>query len=281
MLRNIISTDRLNGWAAGLVLLVGAALLAAAGPRGLGALAARPSRPVILELGRGQRPDSAALTIAIEALERATSWRGSAPNTYGDLALLKLERARREVADPEFALSEIEAGVSAQRVSLALAPSSASGWARLVYAEQLREEKLRAQQAWALNLDGPPDGPSDGAPAEIMPHPLVASRLAQKAAALEALEMAFLTRDLSFSLVRFRLGAALARWSELPPWMQRAARAEILQLTRYGRRGMEALVDFYLAPPGPQAVELIERELADDPKREAFFIKRLNRRRSS
>jgi hypothetical protein len=285
MLRNIISTDRLNGWAAGLVLLVGAALLAAAGPRGLGALAARPSRPVILELGRGQRPDSAALTIAIEALERATSWRGSAPNTYGDLALLKLERARREVADPEFALSEIEAGVSVQRVSLALAPSSASGWARLVYAEQLREEKLRAQQAWALNPDGPPDGPSegasDGAPAEIMPHPLVASRPAQKAAALEALEMAFLTRDLSFSLVRFRLGAALARWSELPPWMQRAARAEILQLTRYGRRGMEALVDFYLAPPGPQAVELIERELAADPKREAFFIKRLNRRRSS
>jgi len=289
MLRNIISTDRLNGWAAGLVLLVGAALLAAAGPRGLGALAARPSRPVILELGRGQRPDSAALTIAIEALERATSWRGSAPNTYGDLALLKLERARREVADPEFALSEIEAGVSVQRVSLALSPSSASGWARLVYAEQLREEKLRAQQAWALNPDGPldrppdrpPDGPSEGAPAEIMPHPLVASRLAQKAAALEALEMAFLTRDLSFSLVRFRLGAALARWSELPPWMQRAARAEILQLTRYGRRGMEALVDFYLAPPGPQAVELIERELAADPKREAFFIKRLNRRRSS
>ncbi len=93
--------------------------------------------------------------------------------------------------------------------------------------------------------------------------------------------MAFLTRDLSFSLVRFRLGAALARWSELPPWMQRAARAEILQLTRYGRRGMEALVDFYLAPPGPQAVELIERELAADPKRGAFVIKRLNRRRSS
>ena len=98
------------------------------------------------------------------------------------------------------------------------------------------------------------------------------------AAALEALEMAFLTRDLSFSLVRFRLAASLARYPELPSWLQGLARAEVLELTRYGGRGLEALVDLSVSPPGPESAALIDAELADDPALQANFARRLERR---
>jgi len=218
----------------------------------------------VLALGRGQVPDDDVLATGVEALERATAGRNRDPDAYGDLALLKLERARRELANPELALAEIEAAVAAQRAGLALAPARGSGWARLVYAEELRAEKGRALRAWAL----------EPAPAAS----LLDAASGADVAALEALEMAFLTRDLSFSLVRFRLGAALARWAELPPWLHGVARGEVLELTRYGRRGTDALIDFYLAPPGPETVAIIDEELAADPKQQAYFAKRLKRR---
>ena len=87
--------------------------------------------------------------------------------------------------------------------------------------------------------------------------------------------MAFLTRDLSFSLVRFRLAAALDQWAMLRPWLRTAARAEVLELTRYGARGMDALVDLYLASPHPA---VIVEELADAPQQKADFERRLARR---
>ncbi len=243
-----------------LVLSAGLALFVAAGTRAIGALEARPARPAVLALGRGQVPDDDVLATGVEALERATAGQNRDPDAYGDLALLNLERARRELANPELALAEIEAAAAAQRAGLALAPARGSGWARLVYAEELRAEKRRALRAWALEPDAAAPPGDDGA------------------AALEALEMAFLTRDLSFSLVRFRLGAALARWAELPPWLHGVARGEVLELTRYGRRGTDALIDFYLAPPGPETVAIIDEELAADPKQQAHFAKRLERR---
>ena len=245
-----------------LVLSAGLALFVAAGTRAIGALEARPARPAVLALGRGQAPDDDVLATGVEALERATAGQNRDPDAYGDLALLNLERARRELANPELALAEIEAAAAAQRAGLALAPARGSGWARLVYAEELRAEKRRALRAWALEPAASPLDAASGA----------------DVAALEALEMAFLTRDLSFSLVRFRLGAALARWAELPPWLHGVARGEVLELTRYGRRGTDALIDFYLAPPGPETAAIIDEELAADPKQQAYFAKRLKRR---
>ena len=271
------------------ILALGLGLFFVAGSRAWVALEARPASPLVLALGRGQAPDAATLSEGIAALEAATAGAGGHrvdPAAYGNLALLRLEQARREASRPDLALSEIGAGVSAQRSALERAPASGSGWARLVYAEQLRGEKLRAQQAWALEPGlepgletgletgfetgletGTESGPGTGAEAD--------------AAALEALEMAFLTRDLSFSLVRFRLAASLARYPELPSWLQGLARAEVLELTRYGGRGLEALVDLSVSPPGPESAALIEEELAANPALQANFARRLERRQRS
>jgi len=75
--------------------------------------------------------------------------------------------------------------------------------------------------------------------------------------------------------VRFRLAAALDQWEMLRPWLRTAARAEVLELTRYGARGMDALVDLYLASPHPA---VIDEELAAAPQQQAYFEQRLARR---
>ncbi len=235
-------------WRAGLGLLVGLALVAGGVTRSLGALVARAAHPVVHALGLGQTPDGASLARGVAALERSAGWRGTPARTYGDLALLQLERARREEADPGLFVPRIDAGVVAQRAALALAPADGSGWARLVYAQQLRAR-------------------AHGGPG--------ASRATIGAATPGVLEMTFLTRDLSFSLVRFRLAAALDQWAMVRPWLRTAARAEVLELTRYGARGMDALVDLYLTSPRP---EVIGEELAANPKQKADFEQRLARR---
>lgn len=271
-----------RGWAsvvsAAAVLILGLGLFFAASSRAWVAFEARPAGPVVFALGRGQAPDAAALSEGIEALERATAGAGGRridPAAYGSLALLRLEQARREASRPELALAEISAGVTAQRAGLERAPASGSGWARLVYAEELRGEKLRAQQAWAL---APNPGDAAGLGLEAESEAGLGTGAEADALALEALEMAFLTRDLSFSLVRFRLAASLARYSELPSWLQGLARAEVLELTRYGGRGLEALVDLYVSPPGPESAALIEVELAAEPASQTGFARRLERR---
>jgi hypothetical protein len=173
------------------------------------------------------------------------------------LALLQLERARRAYKQPEVSLPLIESGVAAQREALAEAPARGSGWARLVYAQDLKTQAIEAQALWA-----------------VVPADMPDARVAQ-AEGLLALEMAFLTRDLSFSLVRFRLDAALARWEQLRPWLRNAARAEVLELTRFGARGMDALVELYLGSPQHW---VIDEELAGDSAQRAYFEKRLARR---
>jgi len=214
--------------------------------RGLTAWAARPAHTVVFELGRGQAPEDSALEEAVTALQEAAAGPGPSARTYGNLALLQLERARRAgPGAPDFA-AWIDSAVEAQRAGLALAPANGSGWARLTYAE-----KLRAQAPGAA-----PPG----------------------LAAAQALEMSFLTRDLSFSLVRFRLEAALDDWATLRPWLRDAARDEVHELTRYGARGMDALVELYLRSPHP---DIIDEELSADPKQKAYFEKRLARRLKS
>jgi len=215
----------------------------------MSALAARDAHPVVHALGLGQAPDDASLARGVAALERSAEWRGTPARRYGDLALLQLELARREEANPGRFVRRINAGVAAQRAALALAPADGSGWARLVYAQ-----KLRARERG---------------------DPAAARAASNDADSLGALEMAFLTRDLSFSLVRFRLAAALDQWAMLRPWLRTAARAEVLELTRYGARGMDALVDLYLASPHPA---VIDEELAAAPQQKADFEQRLARR---
>ncbi len=243
------------------LLVMGAALVVAAAPRGLASWAARGAGPVVHALGRGQSPDDGSLAAGIEALWRAANYLGAPASIHGDLALLLLESARRRASDPERALTEVRAAVDAQRRGLALSPADGSGWARLVYAHDLGESLALARAIWALD-------PNDPAPLPAM----------TEAEALEALEMAFLTRDLSFSLVRFRLEAAGQRWQSLPPWLRTAARKEVLELTRYGVRGADALVDLYLARPDGPLVAIIEEELESDPKQKTLFERRLARR---
>jgi hypothetical protein len=244
-------------WRAGFGLVVGLALVAGSVGRGLAAWAARPAHAVVYALGRGTEPDPALLLAGTAALERSAQWPGASARVRGDLALLHLERARRAYAQPEISLPLIESGVAAQREALVGAPARGSGWARLVYAQDLKAQATEAQALWAVV---PVDVPDAGA---------------AQAEALLALEMAFLTRDLSFSLVRFRLDAALARWEDLRPWLRNAARAEVLELTRYGARGMDALVELYLGSPQHW---VIDEELAADPAQRAYFEKRLARR---
>ncbi len=245
---------------AGFGVVVGLALVASGVSQGLGAWAARPAHSVVDALGRGLEPNRTDLLAGVGALERSLQWPGMHASAYGNLALLQLERARRAVGEPGVSLPLIDAGVAAQRAALVLAPARGSGWARLVYADTLRAGELRVQAIWALS----PDAEALESRAESV-----------QAQALLALEMAFLTRDLGFSLVRFRLAAALERWPALRPWLRTAARAEVLELTRYGAQGMDALVDLYLATPRHF---VIDEELAADPKQRAFFEKRLARR---
>lgn len=234
---------------AGFALVVGLALAVGGGTRAMSALAARAAHPVVHALGLGQAPDDASLARGVAALERSAEWRGTPARRYGDLALLQFELARREQANPGQFVPRINAGVAAQRTALALAPADGSGWARLVYAQ-----KLRTRQRG---------------------DPAAGRATSNDAGSLGALEMAFLTRDLSFSLVRFRLAAALDQWAMLRPWLRTAARAEVLELTRYGTRGMDALVDLYLASPHPA---VIDEELAAAPQQQAYFEQRLARR---
>jgi hypothetical protein len=251
-------------WRAVFGLVIGLALAAGGIARGLAAWAARPAHPVVYALGRGAEPDPALLVTGAAALARSAQWPGASARVRGDLALLQLERARRAYAEPGVSLRLIEAGVAAQRAALGGAPARGSGWARLVYAQDLRAKAVAAQALWAV---APAD--SQGARDD--------ARAAQ-AEGLRALEMAFLTRDLSFSLVRFRLDAALARWEDLRPWLRNAARAEVLELTRYGARGMDALVELYLGSPQHW---VIDEELAADSAQRAYFEKRLARRTHS
>ncbi len=247
-------------WRAGFGLVIGLALVAGSVGRGLAAWAARPAYSVVYALGRGTEPDPALLLAGTAALERSAQWSGASARVRGHLALLQLERARRAYAAPGVSLPLIEAGVAAQRAALAAAPARGSGWARLVYAQDLKAQAIAAQALWAVVPADVPD-----------------ARVAQ-AEGLLALEMAFLTRDLSFSLVRFRLDAALARWEDLRPWLRNAARAEVLELTRYGARGMDALVELYLGSPQHW---VIDEELAADSAQRAYFEKRLARRTHS
>lgn len=242
-------------------MVVGLALVAAAAPRGLASWEARGAGPIVHALGSGQSPDEASLAGGIEALRRAAEFSDAAASIHGDLALLLLESARRGASDSERALTEVDAAVAAQRRGLALSPADGSGWARLVYAHDLGESLARTQAIWALDPNDPVTAP-----------PMT------EAEALEALEMAFLTRDLSFSLVRFRLAAAGQRWASLPPWLRTAAREEVLELTRYGVRGADALVDLYLAQPDGPLAAIIAEELESDPKQRMLFEHRLARR---
>lgn len=232
----------MKGWGA-IGLVVGLAALAFGLTRGLTAWAAKPSDQPVFELGRGGTPDDTSLVEGVGALQRAAARPGVSARTLGDLALLQLERARR--AGPTHAdfRVRIDRAVAAQRAALSRAPANGSGWARLVYAE-----KLRAQAPGA-----PPPG----------------------AAAARALEMSFRTRDLSFSLVRFRLEAALGDWATIRPWLRDAARSEVHELTRYGVRGIDALVECSLRFP---RLDIIGEELAADADQKALFEKRLARR---
>lgn len=245
-------------WRAGFGLIVGLALVAGGVGGGMAAWSARPAHSVIHTLGRGGEPDPALLVASTAALERLAQWPGTSAQVHDDLALLQLERARRAYAQPRVSLPLIELGVAAQREALAGAPARGSGWTRLVYAQDLKTQANEAQALWAVGPVDLPDG-----------------RVAQ-AEGLLALEMAFRTRGLSLSLVRFRLEAALARWEQLRPWLRDAARAEVLELTRFGARGMDALVELYLDSPQQW---VIDEELATDSAQRAYFDKRLARRR--
>ena len=174
---------------------------------------------------------------AVATLEQSLRW-GATPSALSDLALLKLVRLRSREAFGLGAHQDLLEFLTTQEHSLARAPATTDGWARLTYG---RYELSGLDQA---------------------------SR--------DALEMSFLTGRLERSPMAFRLQLMLREWPALDPEMRALARREIRQLTRHGPGGIDALVEVYrgLNLAGREVVQAV---LAGSPQDQASFDRLLGR----
>ncbi len=113
--------------------LMGAGLLALAGPRAVAALVSLPGGPVLARVQAMEPVRSEALDVLIGAEDAALAWVDSGRRRT-DRALALLLRARQQdAADNEF-LADSLTGLKA---GLARAPANAFAWTRLAYAETL------------------------------------------------------------------------------------------------------------------------------------------------
>ena len=210
-------------------------------PRFLGAATALPAGPALNTIRKGGSLADEPLDRAVAALEQSLRWQAT-PASLSDLAVLKLVRLRAGEPIGAEQHRQLAESRAAQEASLAGSPASSNGWARLSYAR------------YALSgLDEVSRG---------------------------ALEMSFLTGRLEYAPMRFRLQLILREWQALDPEMRAAGRAEVRRLARYGQRGLDALVDVYLASEGAGS-EIIGEVLAGAPQDRVRFERRLERSRRS
>ncbi len=189
-------------------LFVGGALLVLGLSGLLGAVLALPAGPALIAIREGRPPATDPLARAVASAERSQRW-GSSAALLSDLALLKLIQAEAgDIPEPE-RLQRLQESQRAQEASLARAPASTDGWARLTFAR------------YALSgLDE-------------------ASR--------DALAMSFRTGRLERAPMVFRVQLLLQEWEALDPAMRALGSAQIRQLARYHRRDLDALIDVYRA----------------------------------
>ncbi len=216
--------------------MLGLALLVLSLPGFLGAASALPAGPALNSIRAGRAVAEDELARAVAALQQSLRWGGTSAATLSDLALLELVQlqAGEIIGDEE--VQRLVRSLTAQEAGLARAPAHSNGWARLTYAR------------YALaGLDE-------------------ASR--------DALEMSLLTGRRERAPMAFRLQLILQEWEALDAEMRVAGRAEIRQLARYGRAGLDALVDAYRSSGGS---EIIHEVLAEAPEDLVRFERRLKR----
>jgi hypothetical protein len=208
----------------------------------LGSALALPAGPALNTIRGGRTVADNHVARAVAAVERSLRWGVAPAASLSDLALLKLVQAQsRDATTPEGAQLLMES-LAAQETSLAQAPASTNGWARLTYAR------------YALSgLDE-------------------ASR--------DALAMSFLTGRLERAPMAFRVQLILREWEVLDPEMHALGSMQIRQLCRYGHHALDALVDVYLASD-PAGREILLGALADSPEDHARFERRLRRKTQS
>jgi len=203
-------------------LLVGAALLLLGLSGLLGATLDLPAVPALIAIRESRPVTAEGLARAVASAERSQRWGGNAAS-LSDLSLLKLMQAESsDTLEPE-RLRLLQESRTIQEASLARAPASTDGWARLTYARYslgVLEEGRVLQEELGEGLDP-------------------ASR--------EALEMSFRTGRLERAPMLFRVQVLLREWEALDPELRALANAQIRQLTRYGQRDLDALIDVYRA----------------------------------
>ena len=214
------SPDEFGVRAAG--LLVGGALLLLGLPGLLGATLDLPAAPALLAI-RESRPVAAEdLARAVASAERSQRWGGNAVS-LSDLSLLKLMQAESsDTLEPE-RLRLLQESRTIQEASLARAPASTDGWARLTFARyslSVLEKERVLQEELGEGLDP-------------------ASRA--------ALEMSFRTGRLERAPMLFRIQILLREWETLDPELRALGNAQIRQLSRYNQRDLDALIDVYQA----------------------------------
>ena len=114
-------------------LFVGGALLVLGLSGLLGAVLALPAGPALIAIREGRPPTADPLARAVASAERSQRW-GENAASLSDLALLKLIQAEAgDIPEPE-RLQRLQESQTAQEASLARAPASTDGWARLTFA---------------------------------------------------------------------------------------------------------------------------------------------------
>ena len=211
-------------------LFVGGALLVLGLLGLLGAALALPAGPALIAIREGRPPAADRLARAVASAERLQRWGGSAAS-LSDLALLKLIQAEAgDIPGPE-RLQRLQESQTIQAASLARAPASTDGWARLTFARYA--------------LSGLDDASRD------------------------ALAMSFRTGRLERAPMVFRVQLLLREWEALDPALRALGSAQIRQLTRYHARDLDALIDVYRASDRA-GQEVIRASLSDSSEKDSW-----------
>ncbi len=217
-----ISTE--SGWARVALfggLLLGLALLALSLPRLAREVAALPAGPAVYAARGGREPGDERVARATRALEHSLRW-STSPALLSKLALLKLVALRSgKRRAPERLLD----AMGTQERSLALAPASSDGWARLAYSRYALAGMVAATRA--------------------------------------ALELSFKTGRLERAPMAFRLQLLLSTWSGVEERLREAGLLQVRELARHPA-SVPLLVEVYRSA-APGAREIILSALADWP----------------
>lgn len=214
--------------------LLGLLLLSLGMPRLLRAAAIVSAGPA-LHAARSQHPIPAEQRArAIEALG-TVACRSASPGLLSELALLELLEARHAQTIGHESFSHLVFALEAQQASLAHAPASSDGWARLAFVR------------YALS------GMGD--------------------ATRQALALSFATGPREPGARIFRLQLVLREWGRLGPALREMARVQVRELSRHPR-SIGALIDVYRAAT-PEHQEIILSALDRAPGDRALFERRL------